>query len=173
MTQKCGASPIYLIAAARRFFTGEGSAEFREDTLRVRGLLGVEPFQTIVYWVIAVVIGDFLGALIPIRAVTLWGVPVFNVACAGYLVYSFVGGREMKSIFVRPEKVKSVVCEGPIVTIKCRVDLAPELNAIRMFVSPGFRLTLFRGFDKMSPEKLPDNYQAAAQRIKGAAADEV
>ena len=177
LTHKCGASPIYLIVAARRFFTGEGTAEFREDMLRLRGVLGVAPFQTIVYWAIAVIIGNFVVTLIPtvlpIRAVMLWGPPVFNVACAGYLVFQFVGVREMKSIFVRPEKVKSVVCEGPIVTIKCRVDLAPELNAIRMFVSPGFRLTFFREFDKMFPGKLPDNYRAAAQRIKGVGADEL
>ena len=177
LTRKCGASPIYLLVAARRFFTGEGSAEFREDTLRVRGVLGVAPFHAIVYWIIAVLIGNFVVTLIPtvlpIRAVMLWGPFVFNIVCVGYLVFQFVAGREMKSIFVRPEKVKSVVCEGPVVTIKCRVDLADELNAIRIFVSPGFRLTFFREFDKMFPEKLPDNYRAAAQRIRGAGADEV
>ena len=172
LTEKCGASSIYLIAVARRFFTGEGTAEFREDTLRVRGTLGVEPFETILYWVIAVVVGNFLVAFIPIRAVIDWGPPIFNVVCAGYLVYHFVGSREMKSLFVKRDKVKSVVCEGPIVTIKCRADLAPGLNAIRMFVSPGYRLTFFRKFDKMFPETLPDSYRAAVQRIKGVDADD-
>ena len=177
LTKKCGASPIYLLVAARRFFTGEGSAEFREDTLRVRGVLGVEPFQTLVYWAIAVIIGNFVVTLIPVvlpfRVIIKWGPPIFNVVCVGYLIFQFVAAREMKSLFVRPDKVKSVVCKGPIVTIKCRVDLAPELNAIRMFVSPGFRLTFFREFDKMFPGKLPDNYRAAVQSFKRGDADEL
>jgi hypothetical protein len=166
LARKCGAAQIYLMLTSRRFFTGEGTAEFREDKLRVRGTLGPDPFDTIVYWVVAVVIGNFVIAVIPIRVVIDWGPLIFNIACVGYLVFQLVSGREMKTLFVRPEKVKSVACKGPIVTIKSRADLAPGMNAIRMFVSPGFRPTFFRKFDKMFPEKLPDSYRAAVQRIK-------
>lgn len=168
LEKKCGSSPICLMVAARRFFKGEGTAEFREDQLRVRGVLGVEPFETIVYWIVAVVVGNFVVAIIPIVAVINWGPTIFNVACAGYLVYYFASGSEMKSLFVKPDKVKSVECEGPIVTIKCKVDLAPGLNVIRMFIAPRFRKAFFRDFDKLFPEKLPESYRAAVERIREA-----
>lgn len=168
LEDKCGPSPICLMVAARSFFKGQGTAEFREDMLRVRGTLSPDPFETIVYWLVAVVVGNFIVAVIPIRAVIDWGPYIFNIACVGYLIYQLVSDREMKALFVRPEKVKSVLCEGPIVTIKCKVDLAPGLNVIRMFIAPRFRKAFFRDFDKLFPEKLPESYRAAVERIREA-----
>ncbi len=172
LEDRCGPSPIYLMVAARSFFKGQGTAEFREDMLRVRGTLSPDPFETIVYWIVAVVVGNFVVAVIPIRVVIDWGPPIFNIACVGYLIYQLVTDREMKALFVRPEKVKSVVCEGPIVTIKCKVDLAPGLNVIRMFIAPRFRKAFFRDFDKLFPNMLPESYRAAAERVREAESPE-
>ena len=164
--KKCGDSHIYLILAARRFFTGAGTVEFRDNVLCVRGTLGVDPVELGAFWLITVIIGNFAIAFIPIRAVLDYGGYVFNITCFAYLVFRLVAGREMKTLYVRPEKTASVTCKGPIITIKTKTALAPGVTAIRMFISSGFREQFFRGFKKLFSKVMPDDYRAAVEQIE-------
>ncbi|MHC4356503.1 MAG: hypothetical protein ACYS0H_27685, partial [Planctomycetota bacterium] len=66
LQKKCADSPILLILAARRFFTGAGTVEFRSNVLCVRGTLGVDPVELGAFWLITVIIGNFAIAFIPI-----------------------------------------------------------------------------------------------------------
>jgi len=168
LAKKCGTAPIYLLLASRRFFTGAGTVEFRDNVLCVRGTLGQDPVELSAYWLATVVIGNFVIAVIPIRVVLLWGSYVFTAACVVYLIFRLLSGREMKTIFVRPEKIESVTCNGPIVTIKFRAEPMPGLGSIRMFVSPDFRKTFFPEFHKIFPKALPEDYRAAVDKTKAA-----
>lgn len=164
--KKCGDSPVYLILAARRFFTGAGTVEFRDNVLCVRGTLGVDPVELGAFWLITVIIGNFAIAIIPIRAVLDYGGYIFNIACFAYLIFRLVMGREVKTLYVRPEKTASVTCKGPIVTIKSKTALAPGVTAIRMFISSRFREQFFRGFKKLFSKALPDDYRAAVEQLE-------
>jgi hypothetical protein len=172
LEKKCGDAPVYLLLAARRFFTGPGTVEFRSNVLCVRGTLGVDPVELSAFWLVTVIIGNFAIAIVPIRVVLDYGAFVFNIACVAYLIFRLLTGREMKTLFVRPEKTDSVVCKGPIVTIKTKAALAPGLMAIRIFVSPRLRERFFRQFNKLFPKSLPDNYQAAVRQIEPAGSKE-
>jgi hypothetical protein len=172
LEKKCGNSPIYLTMAARRFFTGVGTVEFRDNVLCVRGTLGVDPVELCAFWLVTVIIGNFAIAFIPIRAVLDYGAYIFNIACVAYLFFRLLTGREMKTLYVRPEKTASVVCNGPIVTIKTKTALAPGVNAVRMFISPRFRKQFFRNFRKLFPKALPDTYQAAVANLGVAGSEE-
>lgn len=172
LEKKCGDAPVYLLLAARRFFTGAGTVEFRSNVLCVRGTLGVDPVELSAFWLVTVIIGNFVFAVIPVRAMYYTGAIIFNIACVSYLVFRLLAGREMKTLYVRPEKTESVVCKGPIVTIKTKAALAPGLTAIRMFVSPRLRVRFFREFNKLFPKSLPDNYQAAVEQIEPAGSEE-
>jgi hypothetical protein len=172
LQKKCADSPILLILAARRFFTGAGTVEFRSNVLCVRGTLGVDPVELGAFWLITVIIGNFAIAFIPIRVVLDYGGFLFNIACFAYLVFRLVTGREVKTIYVRPEKTASVTCKGPIVTIKTKTAMAPGVNVVRMFISPRFRPQFFREFTKLFAKFLPDDYRAAAEQLRKAAPDE-
>ena len=166
LAKKCGDSPILLFMAARRFFTGPGTVEFRDNVLCVRGTLGVDPVELGAFWLITVIIGNFAIAIVPIRAVLDYGGYIFNIACFAYLIFRLVTGREVKTLYVRPEKTASITCKGPIVTIKTKVPFAPGLTAIRMFISPRFRIQFFREFKKLFSKFMPDDYRAAVEQMQ-------
>ena len=172
LAKKCGAAQVYLMLTSRRFFTGEGTVEFRQGVLCVRGMLGQDPLETLTYWVVVVIIGNFAIAFIPIRAVLLTGPFVFNIACVAYLVFRLLSGREMKTIYARPEKTSSVECKGPVVTITFRAPPVPAVTTIRMFVSERFREEFFLKFDRMFPRALPEDYRAALEGANGAQPEE-
>jgi len=173
MEKKCGKSQILLISASRRFFSGSGNVEFRGDALRVQGPLGPDPVDIAPYWLVVVIAGNFLLAVIPaflprfIAAGNLFVIcsPIFTLICVIYLMKRLLTKEQAKTINIGRDKIAAIRCDGPIVHIKFASAPVEGVGAIRMFISPAFRIRFFQEFNKMFPESLPEEYRVALKQI--------
>lgn len=164
MEKKCGGDHIYLMGGSRRFFSGGGSAEFRGDVLAIKGSMGPDLLEMAYLLVPALVIGNLLLMILPIPFEIL---PVlYNALCLILLVARPLLSREDRSIRVKRDRIASVSCKGPVVTIKFSSAPVPGLNAIRMFVAPSVRGRFFNEFDRIFPDILPEDFRTAVQIIR-------
>jgi hypothetical protein len=163
--KRCSGNDVYLMGGSRRFFSGIGQVEFRGDVLIVKGPLGPDLLEIIYLLFPVLVVGNLILIFIhlPFEMIPI----LFNVVCFLLLVVRPLLSRENKSIRILRDKISSVACEGPVMTMQLSAAPVPGLNAIRMFVPEGLRNRFFREFDRMFPELLPKEYRAALQAIRG------
>jgi len=161
-----GARVSHLPRGLRRCLYGDADPMFLPEGMRVRGLLTPHHSADLMA-ALAIIAGVYALSFLALQVLRLRMIVVMANGVAGFLAlilllkWTVLEKDEDTSIDVTRDNIKSMKCEGPVVSMSFSCPPVRGLKAIRLFIRRSNREWFFRQFEKAFPGLLPSEYRNA------------